>query len=829
MPLLANLTPDDIKVNDPYVGTVYGNVLDQYDNPTYNLRLYMVKQSAVADLQQKLNNGEYDTDTLVAPSDMIILAQTATTGTQIDNLEMEALAGYEGANAFRASFTVLEPGGASFLDQIQYAKAQLGSDPKTLDNTMFMDIRFQGYTSDITANDEAGEIAIIAGPITYEMQITNIGLRLDQTGSQYDFEALILNTYSFNDSVFKMPFNFDSKGATITEHVESLKTALNNWYKSADVNARVPDQFEIDLSQVIGGSENSLTSISDETVVDNLELKEASSRPPNADVTEPQDAGEAEAEASGSKLIANPGQAEAKPEIILIPHKEGETLETVLENIFANNKEYISKSTRKKDINDSESEARTDQATVAFLKVVTKTYMLSYDKGRNKYGRQYNLFPILYETANANLEEPSTQPKDEEEKKTRLQQLKAANRLLKSYNYLFTGLNDQIIDLDIAYNIGIVSLLPPKGGAVGDIAITNKQLAPAGEEGQAFGLLDSIKDTLNKAKEISNFAKGIDIFEQVGGLTGALQDQFVSAAEGLLGEGSSDAIRAALGDREAAENLLSGLVGQEISSLASAAFYEGQSEINTEAPNTNLPSGSPYSPTLSPFKYSDDFLTADELGATIKSVDDLNELGYINVDGVEFVDPEPSSSAAKDMPLKTDSNPIEVGTVYNKLYGFMSAKKGADVFLTKLQMTVRGDPWFLSTGDPLADSTPDQSNFKKGPNCFWLRIGTPRRYDLDYRDEDNNTGYWPSYGHSRAFSGVYQLIKVVNKFSGGVFTVDIDAQRLYGLEQPASEDLAQLEQDSIAKAQELEKQGQQDAAAANEPDGDNPPTGGNEE
>jgi hypothetical protein len=29
------------KIYDPYLGEMYGNILDQYDNPAYNIRLYL--------------------------------------------------------------------------------------------------------------------------------------------------------------------------------------------------------------------------------------------------------------------------------------------------------------------------------------------------------------------------------------------------------------------------------------------------------------------------------------------------------------------------------------------------------------------------------------------------------------------------------------------------------------------------------------------------------------------------------------------------------------------------------------------------------------------
>ena len=40
--------PRSPKIFDPYLGEMYGNVLDKYDNPTYNLRLYMKSEGGAA-------------------------------------------------------------------------------------------------------------------------------------------------------------------------------------------------------------------------------------------------------------------------------------------------------------------------------------------------------------------------------------------------------------------------------------------------------------------------------------------------------------------------------------------------------------------------------------------------------------------------------------------------------------------------------------------------------------------------------------------------------------------------------------------------------------
>lgn len=830
MGYLTSLTPEDIAINDPFVGKVYANVLDFFDNPSYNLRLYMVRESAYNNVIQKLNNGEFGTSTIVAPSDMIVLAQTGVTGVQIDNLEIQALSKYDGGvEGTTVSFQIKEPGGASFLDQIQYAKSYLGYDAKcAIDNFMFLDIRFQGYKTDNVnfINDMGGELDIIAGPMTYQLTMTEFNLRLTEAGSEYDFKGLVGASFSFSDSAFTFPLSgFATKGTTITEHVKSLEDELNRWSKE-DSKAKQADTYEIDLSEILGSS--SATTIQDDTVIDNIELKESSVFVPNADSAITQTSEEKEANATG-EIKASQSTPEETTDIIIIRHTKGETIEKILERIFANNKEYLSKTTRRKDPADPNSESDTAQATVSFLKVLSKSDFIGYDSARNRYARAYKYIPVLNKTANTNVEEADAKATDEKDKVTRLKQLKAGGHLVKSYNYYFTGLNDQIKDLTVEYNSAVVSLLPPKGGAVGNPAITNLQLAPSTEENKDLSLGGVVNDILGKAKGFSDFAKSIDIFDKVGELAGNLQDEFIGQASGFLGI-DSDTLRTALGDREAAQGILGNLLGEEIAGIASAQFLPAGNAVNTETPAvTNLPDGSPYKPELSPYRYTADLLSPSEIQGQVLTADDLERLGYINAEGVQFVEPQPAVDSKRTPESSMESSPIEVGSVSNKLYGFLSESAAGDIFMMDLEMTIRGDPWYLSSTDPTSSTGAEQSNFARGPNCFWLRIDAPRKYDLDYTDEDANTGYWPPNDHSKTYSGIYQLISVVNRFNGGVFETDLKAYKITGLNEPASESLKDTLENSREEALEKQKEALQAAKDNKDPtetEDDNPPTGG---
>ena len=59
---------------DPYVGKVYGNILDYYDNPAYNLRLYMIDDASSKEAPDEF--GGAGPELVAEPSQTVILAQT---------------------------------------------------------------------------------------------------------------------------------------------------------------------------------------------------------------------------------------------------------------------------------------------------------------------------------------------------------------------------------------------------------------------------------------------------------------------------------------------------------------------------------------------------------------------------------------------------------------------------------------------------------------------------------------------------------------------------------------------------------------------------------
>ena len=112
-----------VTYEDNYIGAVEGNLLDAYQNTSYNLKLYMIPAKTGYD-----NGGWMRGAKSAQPRDTVVIAQTSVTGVQIDNLDISFVQGPGTGNsvATRAQFTLIQPGAADLLDQIQIAKAHLG-------------------------------------------------------------------------------------------------------------------------------------------------------------------------------------------------------------------------------------------------------------------------------------------------------------------------------------------------------------------------------------------------------------------------------------------------------------------------------------------------------------------------------------------------------------------------------------------------------------------------------------------------------------------------------------------------------------------------------
>lgn len=807
------------EIFDPYLGKMWGNILDQYDNPTYNLKLYMKPETDAAATgtspssttgQPASNSGDPRSDTPTAGSTttkvtdkkIVVLAQTGVTASQIDDLELECYADASkttaGVKTLTATFTIVQPGAANFLDQIQYARKYLGASDDKLsspDFYLYLDITFNGYSSDPDDNEERGEPVQIIDTVTYKLKVLNIGVKIDNTGSRYNFETSISSTgEAFAPTIFQLRQLMEIRGKTITEAFKDFESQFN-LILAKQSTEYVPDQISFNLAPLLKGSGTSTSTtgnklngefIKDQQLITPAGNEKVEVRVEPAFDKPPETAKEQRLDADGSANVGK-GTEKRLPEL-KISLSEGQTIFDVVGTILLNNKEFQSYVTRKVNLdNPGNKEVDVQKVYITWYDIHCEIQNVKWDKKRNRYAKKFIYTPYLVSDARSDISLTSdelthltdTETVSGSDKKIpiagaatkRLQTLYNDRALSKSYFYIFTGLNDQIINLDINLDNALTILMPPKGGMIGDFSVTSSNAL----QNSAPRTADmTLGDKLEAAKKAQDKASLVDIFKQIRGAANNINALAQSLGRSV--EQINDAIR----NPTQAVALANSLDGATINStLRKIGSSDGSDPAAvpgpvTEISKTNLSGG--YSPEISGFLYSDDFV---QPGGNITK-DEFEAAGLIELDSkvptnIGYAEPytrslpSPLSGVASDGPASV-------------LMGYVYRARKATSFLLDITLTLRGDPYWLTkinTGayddkaKPSRDSTQNPIPGKK--YYFLLTIGSPSRYDFNVDDEDDNTGYWSDGRTSGVFSGLYYPIEWKNKFSNGIFTTEIVA------------------------------------------------------
>lgn len=804
------------EIPDPYVGRVFGNILDQYDNPAYVLTLSVPPPDAAASdaatpapaadddaratepaastTTAESAAGTTTTTTVPTAKKKVVIAQTGVTATQIDDLEIET-SQHIGIDILSVKFTIHQPGGATLFDQIQYARKYLGYSDDQLttgaQHLLTLEIEFKGYSTDINDPESGGTPSNIAGPYTLNIIVSQVDVRVDATGSYYEFTCMPGSQQGFADHFFKIQRNITSRGKTITEHVTGFESEVNKYLENNSTNYTRADKIKIDLSELInksnttpgtGGADTTL-SIKDESLITSQTgTAEVSNRPMNDDST-------AETAEQREQLARENPKTEGAVDPIAaggndsVDITEGTTILDYIGTLLSMNTEFKSKMSRKAEIdNAADDRVNVDQTFVVWYGVKCQVKNLAWDPRRRDYTKQITYTPYLYETARGDIVLTNNEFSHLEKRNDdgvristkRLQDIVSRGNLRKAYYYLFTGRNDQILDLEIKFDHAAVLILPPRGGYTSDISLTSSQnliaQAPINKD-------MSLSDVVGKAKQLRDGNLFKDALAQISQIAGALE-QFATGIDS-----TASAVKAAIADRtgRSAQALVDALDSVTLSRAAAALDNSIVSRDLSDTPTQNGTITSQgfgeYVPEISGQIYASDFVTPN----SALSVEELESAGYIKADANDS-SKNLSPIVNTEINNKFNRATYDLSTPSNMLFGFVYRQQQNVQFMMNIDMTLRGDPWYLG-GDPntgridkyaRADSSAESAAWNANQNYFILQVRSPTEYDFRVDDEDNNSGYWPS-SMSNSFSGVYMMLVVKNIFSKGIYTVELSA------------------------------------------------------
>ena len=782
---------------------VYGNLLDQVDNYQYNLKLYMIppvsapsgKQDIAGDTTDARANapssggggqGGYLQDAYTAsPNNTVVLAQTGVTGTQIDNLEITAAVGPGNSmKVAQVNFDVLQPGAADFMDQIIAAKAFLGDEILTNDAPLFLEIAFKGYKSGISADglsgdeDDGGEAVTVAGPFRMRLAIKSVSLEIDEAGSTYAFQTVNIDHLAYTDDKFRMPKKLESIGTTITEHVEDLVKKINEHNRENNNDYQVQDEIDIDISGLLEGpyglSDDSLTTSSDVRA-------EEINRIMNPEL-------EGKTEDEYEDILKANAKDEGSLDIIVdenrVTVRENVTIERYIATLLSMNDEFFQYAHRAEKGEDPENtDVKKEQAFIRWFKVNAGVKYLSYDRKRNVYAKKVVYKPVIYQTAKNTVQAKSQENANlkQEEVVARMDQIP----VLKAYHYLFTGLNDQILNTRIEYRAGVAVLTAPAGGISGDFStVMAKSLSNEATPDEDLTNRDLATAAVETAKEEDQSDVLNDLFNQ----EGAEREQDISNLGSLLGFSDAE-IQDALQNRNGAN---ANRIKQTLQDRGSAAALQ-QAQVargtQTSSDNFNNQDRTNYKPTLSGYTYA-----ADIIGSVSDRLDQAAALAGAQkfaANVAEEDEPDAGGTAeavqSKSIPNQAEDGTYN-GTPRNTIFGYLMQQHGATDFLVTLDMEIKGDPWYLGppSGDGAEPERPGSKDVEDKADEDGIRytgddlyvlfdLQTPRRFDFNVDDEDaeDNSGYWSKMGTAYFITGIYHLKTVTSVFSGGMFTQEL--------------------------------------------------------
>jgi len=818
---------------------VAGNVLDEYDLPQYVLTLYMKtresiareeqagSQDATADDERKTQGDDQKGNVVKnrpQPGDIVILAQTGSTDVNIDNLSIAHLTNNDDNIPTSLNFTITEPGSITLMDRIAAAKEHCGYE-NTNDVPYFLEIDFKGYKANVDDEDAGGETVTIAGPYVYQLGGVTFDLDINTSGAVYNFTGYENADISKLDYYYRTPKQFEIVGKTIRELLKDLETKWNKELGSqASKDGKKPDTVVIDLDNLIakdtpkneGEDGNTSDLFSNSLFKDNFKKEDFASRgfvvtgeTQNETTENNEDTSETITAKDNlgnevtviSKELAEPDPSQIKSktipqiETVTIKANKGQSFENILATVLSLSEDIFKRATRLEDPNDVNSKVLKDKAYTEWFNVSTDLIrdFNNYDKVRGEYVKTIKFIPKIIKESRSDIvislsELDENLNLDVDSLAKRINEL----AIYKEYYYMFSGKNDQIIDFNMRFNEAYALKHPAFGQ--GDFAQQSQMaIAPALQEKEAknnkttnTGASDkvekqtkpnSILDTLKQLKEAKdgNFSNLLQGFGDYLGFT----KQEIADIEGNLNGEKAQLLAQSLADERISDALANNSLVKRVTSPQEGTQTESDNNTDTETTSTS--------------SYID-FLYASELVKGLEG-DDLSESDAKNI-----VKAKLRNAIPKKIKVDTDNKvaeaPGERDSYRPSAFSHLMSVHGEAASNQVINLTLRGDPWYLgmsnfydnSVGNnavkgkdqnssKLVDTNLFSAQWSGGSVDFLVVIESPRKFDFNIDDEDQNTGLYDFSGINYTMSGVYHTIKAVTNFSNGLFTVDVSATK----------------------------------------------------
>jgi hypothetical protein len=414
------------------------NGLNEFDTYTYNISLYMISPDRVADLEKNISQG---------PS-VLIVDNARNAKYNISDLEQIFVVGnnqVRTAMGNKFTMTISEPNGVTLLETIRRAAQTLGM-VNHLRAVYLIRIEFNGRTSD-------GKSKKFPQVFYYPVTFIQFQFKIDGGGTMYHITAIenSTNAYSYLNNAVKNQITIEAQ--TVGEFLQLYSKEANQSAQDAvafSTDAIYPDKFSFEL----------------DSTINNWGQWQFQA------LTEPQQQG-------GVNIISSGAGGAIKLQIT-IPN--GSNLTDIIGMVLAQTAEYknilidVSGSKTMRTTPDSEVNTSLESLPI-FHKIITNVKYDEYDILRGEYVKNitYKVVPYTVSDEIISAVSYTTGITNKKIQADRVQNIIKSGLLRKQYNYIFTGLNTEVLELDIKFDREYYYITPFGGGRFGDPDVLTPQ------------------------------------------------------------------------------------------------------------------------------------------------------------------------------------------------------------------------------------------------------------------------------------------------------------------------------------------------------------------
>ena len=709
------------------------NPLNAYANYTYHIRWFMTSErEAYSNVNEQNPNSSNMTKTVIAESGV-------TAGFNIVDLQIKSSAG---ANAKKRNMwaahdfemTVTEPLGLSLFDKIYFASTKIGIVNHML-CPYFIEVWFTGY-------DENGTIA--ANHLFYNMYrviLSDCEASTTQVGTTYHFKMTVDNSMSEVNQVATPQAGLNIDCVTLGDFFDNLEKGMNiqQGALNNDGVQRITYKFQYPST-----------------------WRNWKIRPADTDKHVSRNSGmdsNGHWFTNGTTIKINKGQAiESIINFVVYLCKEAQDWITGANNSAPGGA------------------TQSDHGIIGYVSVYGQTKITGFDLVTRDYVKEVTYTMFRTESLKSYVDMQSAidaqKPTTQEAK---LRYLVQNNRLVKRYDYIYTGLNTEVLTFDFKMNMRWAFQQPTwnQGNSYGQYA----QGALANTTSQDY---QKQKGTLPQDKVGAASGQPSNVDSQTPGTSNDIGTPTLGSSLNL-GAGQQLPTNAARNNTKAPPTS---------SSAASASdniisFDQSSGQLALTANQAKNPAAAQLANTVNNYVNS---RTARLATAYVEDTNvNTNIINNPPLPLVAIFDPKPSQQNAQQNSDQTKTNADPDAQTFANGTGFVGAIFG-NIFANPvkefqmIELGIRGDPWWIAqsniklnslalqlTGNatsssPATNSAQAQASYLGGDNCFLLemRVGVVIDEETGLARSDNQGADF--------FTGIYAVVEVTNSFREGKFT-----------------------------------------------------------